>query len=57
MPDYLLTFEELEYLRRQINPFERQLQAAWDYINSDRGTIGQEFAFSQDDNAIWDDYN
>lgn len=57
MPDYLLTFEELEYLRRQINPFERQLQAAWDYINSDRGTMGQEFAFSQDENAIWDDYN
>ena len=40
MPDYLPTFEELEYLRRQINPFERQLQAAWNYINSDRGTMG-----------------
>lgn len=57
MPDYLPTFEELEYLRRQINPFERQLQAAWNYINSDRGTMGQEFAFSQDESAIWDDYN
>ena len=57
MPDYLPTFEELEYLRRKINPFERQLQAAWNYINSDRGTMGQEFAFSQDESAIWDDYN
>ena len=57
MPDYLPTFEELEYLRRQINPFERQLKVAWDYINSDRGTMGQELAFSQDEDAIWDDYN
>ena len=56
MPDYLPTFEELEYLRRQINPFERQLKAAWDYINSDRGTIGQEFAFSQDEYAMDEDW-
>lgn len=57
MPDYLPTFEELEYLRRQINPFERQLKVAWDYINSNRGTMGQGLAFSQDEDAIWDDYN
>ena len=57
MQDYFPTFESLEYLRKQFDPFERQMQAAWDYINSDRGTIGQEFAFSQDENAILDDYN
>ena len=41
MQDYFPTFESLEYLRKQFDPFERQMQAAWDYINSDRDTMGQ----------------
>lgn len=56
MQDYFPTFESLEYLRKQFDPFERQIQAAWDYINSDRDTMGQFYAFSQDEYAIDEDW-
>ena len=56
MQDYFPTFESLEYLRKQFDPFERQIQAAWDYINSDRDTMGQCYAFSQDEYAMDEDW-
>lgn len=49
MADYFPTFESLEYLRKQIDPVERQMQFTWDYINSDRDTMGQFYAFGQDE--------
>lgn len=56
MQDYFPTFESLEYLRKQFDPFERQIQAAWDYINLDRDTMGQFYAFSQDEYAMDEDW-
>ena len=44
----LPTLEELEQGFKSINPTYRTLEAAWNHINSDRGTMGQEIAFSQD---------
>ena len=49
-------FEEFDFLRSEIDPFERKLQAVRDYINSDRGTMGQELAFSQDEYAMDEDW-
>lgn len=50
MESYLPTFEELNYLKSQIDPRDRELQEIQNYLNSDRGTMAQELAFSQD----WD---
>lgn len=51
----LPTSEELNYLSREINPTYRTLKAAFNYINSDRGTMGQEFLFSRDEDEWLDD--
>lgn len=56
MTDYFPTFEEFDFLKSEIDPFERKLQAVRDYINSDRGTMGQELAFSQDEYAMDEDW-
>ena len=42
------TLEEIEFMARELNPTFRTMRAAFNHINSDRGTMGQEIAFSQD---------
>lgn len=42
------TLEEIEFMARELNPTFRTTRTAFNHINSDRGTMGQEIAFSQD---------
>lgn len=49
------TLEEIEYHARQLNPTYQTMHAAFNYINSDRGTMGQELLFSRDEDEFWDD--
>ena len=55
MPYLLPTSEELERARLEINPTFRTMQAFWNYINSDRGTMGQEILASRDESEYWDE--
>lgn len=48
--------EEISEAWSALNPMTRKLAEAFMYINSNRGTMGQELAFSQDEEAIWEDY-
>lgn len=49
------TLEEIEYRARQLNPTYQTMRAAFNYINSDRGTMGQELLFSRDEYEFLDD--
>ncbi len=48
--------EEISEAWSALNPTTRKLAEAFMYINSGRGTMGQELAFSQDEEAVWEDY-
>ncbi len=49
------TLEEIERASRELNPTYRTMRTAFNYINSDRGTMGQDLLFSRDEDEFWDD--
>lgn len=54
--ELLPVFEEIQKEFLSIHPTARALAYAMNYIDSDRGTFGQELAFSQDEDILLEDY-
>ena len=51
----LPTFTDFNVAAREIHPNFRTMRAFWDYINSNRGTMGQDFVNSRDESEYWDE--